>query len=141
MLGLTDKELKLNDKMIQAFMNEPEWPDGERGYFADWNLLIPVCNKILKMVKEDRELYHKINLIDDAIFAYTAWRNMFAESDIDGQLHIETVYLRVIDFLHWCKQLNYNKNINNEQNEGVEEPTNNRTENEKGSKKTKTNRR
>jgi len=106
MLGLTLEEMRTNRAMIIEFMEE-EASYWRFDYESDFNHIIPVCNKILKLVRDDRELYQKINLKQDAFWAYEACKNMFAISDIDGQLHIEAVYLRCIDFLRWLKTINY----------------------------------
>jgi hypothetical protein len=40
----------------------------------------------------------------NAFPAYYAWKELFSVSDIDGLLHIESIYLRVTDFLKWWNQ-------------------------------------
>jgi len=119
MLGVTEQEIEDNTVLICSFMGlegTPKFLYLNYKYHQCFNLLIPVCNKILKLVKEDRELYQRMCLErqNQGVWAYYAWRDMFSISDISGQLDIEAVYLRVCDFLRWHKQLNNNKNINNE---------------------------
>jgi hypothetical protein len=117
MVGITKQEILSNNRMIAEFMcrgfpmshindykGAPDEAIPKTKYHTSFSELIPVCNKILKLVREDRELYQKIMLDKNAFPAYYAWKELFSVSDIDGLLHIESIYLRVTDFLKWWNQ-------------------------------------
>lgn len=72
-------------------------------YHSSWDWLIPVYNKILKTLNDDKNLLLSIKgnpLINHII------KNVLDASSIDLQIHISSSFLKVVDIIKWYNTQN-----------------------------------
>jgi len=100
--------MKSDNELIEDFYvskgGKPHLEADVYFYESDWNMIMPVANKIVKLWLEDTSLQEKLRN-DSAFIARMAIKQMFFLSEITHDLDINSVYLKCLDIIKW-----YNEN-------------------------------
>ena len=76
-------------------------PKQDLKFHISWDWLMPVANKIQKLYTSNFGVIQKELRDDRSFIARMAVKQMFGFSEVTGQLEINSVYLKCLDFIKW----------------------------------------